>query len=124
MNLILPIYLTENNIVDGMGRLTKELTFSTCGVAQIIVEAETAEAKQIWTANPTNANGAADAQREFNGTDLFGSPSVVLSLFLSGSIYGGAKSKERNRTTAKSEERRAPWPKTEREVQRGRPTPR
>ena len=53
-------------------------------------------------------------QREFNGTDLFG------SLFLSGSIYGGAKSKERNRTTAKSEERRAPWPKTEREVQRGR----
>ena len=108
-----------------MGRLTKELTFSTCGVAQIIVEAETAEAKQIWTANPTNANGAADAQREFNGTDLFGSPSVVrsLSLFLSGSIYGGAKSKERNRTTAKSEERRAPWPKTEREVQRGRPTP-
>ena len=34
-------------------------------------------------------------QREFNGTDLFG------SLFLSGSIYGGAKSKERNRTTVK-----------------------
>ena len=40
----------------------------------------------------------ADAQREFNGTDLFGS--LPLSAFLSGSIYGGAKSRERNRTTA------------------------
>ena len=50
-----------------------------------------------------SANGAAadaDAQREFNGTDLFGS--LPLSAFLSGSIYGGAKSRERNRTTTKS----------------------
>ena len=89
------------------GRLTKELTFSTCGVAQIIVEAETVEAKQIWTANPTNANGAAaDAQREFNGTDLFGC-SFVLSFFLGRFMaVQSRRSVIGQRRKAKSEERR------------------